>query len=304
MITYSNFWPGFQGKNSLLEQLISNSVPNHAELDINISSVFTFPSLKDQVLSRAKAQLGITSYEQYRELALYRHPPIRKDADINIWYSGENLRPPSRDYDLAISFDRTDLDREVPNVYLPFWMYNINWNMGPRSDIREYFPTPEELTKPFTRNKPREQFCCAFFNNSEPTRISLLNTLKNIESVDTYGQLFGRPVKAKNDVAREYVFMLTPENSYYPGYITEKVFEARSVGCIPIWWGSNEYNELNPKAMVDATKLNSADLLAQVKKIFSSKQLQEEMLSEPILLSSPKIEPTIESITLALQKLT
>lgn len=302
MITYSYFWPGFAGENSLLEQLISKALPNNEGLHINISSVFTFPSFSDQIMARAKAQLKITSYEQYREIALYRHAPIRKDADINIWYSGENLRPPSRDYDLAISFDRTDLGRNVPNVYLPYWMYNVNWNMGPRSDIREYFPTPEELTLPYSISEPREKFCCAFFNNSEPTRISLLNTLGKIEGVDTFGQLFNRPIKAKNDVAREYVFMLTPENSYYPGYITEKVFEARNVGCIPIWWGNNELRELNPKAIVDATQLNTVDLLAEVKKIYSSRQLQQEMLSEPILLSTPKIESVIESITIALKK--
>lgn len=302
MITYSNFWPGFSGEHSLLEQLITKALPNSKDLNINVNSVFTFSNIGNQLLARAKAQLRISSYERYRELALYRHAPIVKNADINIWYSGENLRPPARDYDLAISFDRTDLGRVVPNVYLPFWMYNINWDMGIRTDVREYFPSPEDLMRSTFIDSQRSKFCCAFFNNSEPTRISLLNTLGRIEQVDTFGQLFHRPIRAKVDVAKDYVFMLTPENSYYPGYITEKVFEARSVGCIPIWWGSNEYHELNPKAIVDATRLTSTDLLATVRKIYQSHQLQAEMLAEPILLVTPKIESTIDSLTQALKK--
>jgi hypothetical protein len=96
--------------------------------------------------------------------------------------------------------------------------------------------------------------------------------------------------------------MLTPENSYYPGYITEKVFEARNAGCIPIWWGCNTPEVLNPKAIVDATSMNSSDLTSTVKKIYASRQLQEEMLTEPILLTTPQIDSTIESIAAVLRK--
>jgi hypothetical protein len=302
MIAYRNFWPGFIGEGSLLEDLVTSSLRDKADLNVNISSVFTFSSLKKQMIERAKVQLGLNSYEDYREMALYRHPKPDTGADINIWYTGENLRPPSDDYDLSISFDRTDLDKSVPNIYFPFWMYNINWGRTSRSDIREYFPTPAELMNPVIRKSERTDFCCAFFNNSEPVRLSLLQSLNKIAKVDTFGQLYNRPIVKKSDVASRYVFMLTPENSYYPGYITEKVFEARSVGCIPIWWGCNQSMILNSKAMIDATSLNTTDLNAAVKRVYNSAQLQEEMLAEPILFKTPEIQSTLDSMSQALRK--
>ncbi len=302
MIRYRNFWPEFIGESSLLEYLISNSLPKFRELDVSVSSVFTFSSLKKQIIERAKVQVGISSYEYYRELALYRHSRIDHNADINIWYTGENLRPPSYGYDLSLSFDQTDLDRKVPNVYFPYWMYNINWGQSARRDIREFYPTPAELVSPVIRDEDRSDFCCAFFNNSEPLRLSMLQTLGEVSTVDTYGGLYRRPVGKKSDVATRYVFMLTPENSYFPGYITEKVFEARSVGCIPIWWGCNESGLLNKDAFVDATGLNSTDLISVVKKIYGSKNLQEEMLSQPLLLKTPELESTLDSISKVLKK--
>lgn len=303
MIQYRYFWPGFTGEGSLLEYLISTSIPNSENLDVSVSSVFTFSSFGKQIIERTKAQVGISSYEDYRELALYRHPRIDLKADINIWYTGENLRPPSNGYDLSLSFDRTDLDRKVPNVYFPYWMYNINWGQSMRKDIREFYPTPTELVNPVVREKDRTDFCCAFFNNSEPMRLSMLQTLEKIAKVDTYGQLFRRPVQRKSEVATKYVFMLTPENSYFPGYITEKVFEARSVGCIPIWWGCNESGVLNKHAFVNATGLNSTDLISTVKRIYASKQLQEEMLAQPLLLETPELESTLEAISHVFKKI-
>lgn len=302
MIKYRDFWPGFVGEGSLLDYLVTSSLPNSHDLAITISSVFTFSSFGKQILERAKAQVGISSYEDYRALALYRHPKIDPDSDINIWYTGENLRPPSYGYDLSLSFDQTDLNKSVPNIYFPFWMYNIKWNNLDRKDIREYYPSPKELTEPVFRQEERSDFCCAFFNNSEPLRLSMLNTLGQIARVDTFGQLFLRPVSSKRDVATKYIFMLTPENSYFPGYITEKVFEARSVGCIPIWWGGNQNGVLNRNAFVDATGLNTTDLISTVKRVYMSKQLQEEILAQPILLDTPELDSTLESLSKVFRK--
>ena len=294
MITYKNFWPGFDGDGSLLNHLLNVSLPDTKNLQVNVSSVFTFPTIKTQFYERLKVTFGIKSYEEYRELALYRHPKIDKAANLNIWFTAENLRPPSHGYDLALSFDPTDLERSVPNIYFPFWMYNIDWGYANRLDRREYFPTPEEIMRPATISGKRDKFCCAFFNNSEPVRLAILQSLNKISYIDTYGSLFGNPVAQKADVAKDYVFMFVPENSYYPGYITEKVFEARNVGCIPIWWGSNVNNILNPKAVLDVTFMNTTDLISSVKRIYSSLQLQQEMLAEPILNQKPEIQSKID----------
>lgn len=43
----------------------------------------------------------------------------------------------------------------------------------------------------------------------------------------------------KINYIKKYSYNICPENSIYPGYNTEKLFEALISGCIPIYWGDS-----------------------------------------------------------------
>jgi hypothetical protein len=52
---------------------------------------------------------------------------------------------------------------------------------------------------------------------------------------------------------KHYRFNLTPENSNYKDYVTEKLFEAIDAGCVPIYHGSDNNPEpdiLNTDAII------------------------------------------------------
>jgi len=53
---------------------------------------------------------------------------------------------------------------------------------------------------------------------------------------DKYGS-HSRPVEDKNSLCSNYLYAFCPENSYFPGYVTEKLVQAYMSGCIPIYWG-------------------------------------------------------------------
>ena len=48
----------------------------------------------------------------------------------------------------------------------------------------------------------------------------------------------GGPVKNKIDFIMDHKFTIAFENSSYPGYTTEKIFEPMLVNSIPLYWGN------------------------------------------------------------------
>lgn len=57
----------------------------------------------------------------------------------------------------------------------------------------------------------------------------------------------------KIDYIKQFMFCLCPENSNTKGYVTEKLFDAITAGCFPIYWGSDNMPEpdiVNQEAVI------------------------------------------------------
>ena len=67
----------------------------------------------------------------------------------------------------------------------------------------------------------------------------------------------------KNDVLMNSTFNICYENCVYPGYLSEKVFDAILVGSIPIYWGYHEIPETLKASVVDASRFQSPAELIQ-----------------------------------------
>ena len=88
----------------------------------------------------------------------------------------------------------------------------------------------------------------------------IFDQLSDVGTVDCDGRLFHNNDDLKtryNDdklkYLRHYRFNITPENSNYNGYVTEKIFEAIASGCVPIYSGSDNHPEpevLNQDAII------------------------------------------------------
>ena len=53
-------------------------------------------------------------------------------------------------------------------------------------------------------------------------------------------------VKSKNAVMRGYKFAIAYENAAFPGYVTEKIFDAFFAGCVPIYTGAPDVTDYIP----------------------------------------------------------
>jgi hypothetical protein len=90
------------------------------------------------------------------------------------------------------------------------------------------------------------------------------------------------------DVASRYRYVICLENDLYPGYVTEKPFDAWASGALPIWWGKDACRYLNPDALINLADLSGVDELAHVvADIDSSASQWEQRVSQPLLARPP-----------------
>jgi hypothetical protein len=69
-------------------------------------------------------------------------------------------------------------------------------------------------------------------------------------------------IPGKHAVLRQYKFAICYENAVFPGYVTEKIFDALFAGCIPVYLGAPDVTDaLPPEIFIDKRRFkNYADL--------------------------------------------
>lgn len=222
---------------------------------------------------------------------------------VRIFQTGENIRTDWNLADYGIDFDYMDFgDR---HLHLPlFALGNIEQNR--------------------VLNK-RDKFCAYIVTNgSALLREQFFDKLSKYKKVDSGGRHrnnIGHFVEDKHKWLQEYKFNLCFENSSYPGYLTEKLFDAYNAGCVPIYWGDTslrvgfaenaggggfdisdnecidmrvpeiplhliEY-KINPKAFINAHNFpNLNALLEEMKRIDNDDKAYEAMRNEPLFLDN------------------
>ena len=207
--------------------------------------------------------------------------------NVKIFYTGENVRPDSSRYKFhrAISFDYIDEDWHfrLPLYVIDYWMMIHLHGM----------PAIEQMGA--RRTAKKDKFCCFISGNPNSTkRNELFAALNRYKIVDAAGPLFnniGRilprgldAAKTKDEFMRDYKFNLCPENSSYPGYVTEKLFHAFYSGTVPIYWGDPSANSIfNSQAMVSWHDYLSDEALVQrVMELDADPAKYAEVVSQPI----------------------
>ena len=213
-VYFHGFWPNMDYSNCQLLDLIRASSPDLQvdstdsvdEADILFQSCYT-DILPDHVGAQA----------------------------LRLIFLGENVRPSYTSFDYSFSFDMSPyLGR---NIYLPLWLLEIDWfNKG---------AYPDRITRPlssisegFTYNPCSRNGKIVYVgNNSEPHRMCVIESIEEAGFiVDRYGS-HTRPVGDKHRLYNQYSLALTFENSYSPGYITEKLVHAFQSRVPVIYYG-------------------------------------------------------------------
>ena len=242
--------------------------------------------------------LGKSGRRRRRQLEVQEVPVLR--GGKTIWFTGENLRPPTGDWGATFSFDLDPLGGK--NVYLPLWWENLGLMGGPSTrfsglDLESLSLTEERNSD--VADRPR--FACAFIGNPTRMRSHAIELLSRLGAVDVFGAAAGRPVTNQATVAREYRYMLCFENDLYPGYVTEKPLDAWANGCVPLWWGSDPAELINPHALLNAADLGLEGMIERIGFLESDPASLKALGDQRVLARAPDLSAALEAVRTVLR---
>lgn len=144
----------------------------------------------------------------------------------------------------------------------------------------------------FSSSIKKSKFCCIVVSNPHAKeRIAFFKKLSAYKKVDSGGRFMnniGQPVKDKLEFIKDYKFVISFENSSYPGYTTEKLVEPMRVGSIPIYWGDELVGkDFNTNSFINVNDFNSYDeVIEKIIELDNDDEKYYQMLQEPWLINN------------------
>ena len=273
-LKFRNFCPAEDATKSLLRDFLKPLSGSGKK--ITVTSVYPKRNLATGLKSRFIQKFSdLDARNERRLFNTYQIVEPDENAEINIWYSGENIRPPISGYDFSLSYDATD--EVLKNIYFPFWVTQG----GPTID--DCLNYQDSLRKRRIGIGPRPNSICALVGNPHPTRLRILKVLGEKYQVDCFGSVFGKVVHDKAELLTRYRYNLCFENDLYPGYVSEKPFDSWLAGSIPIWWGIDRGDFINPEAIINFASRTTSELMERIAKINGNPKEVRRMIEVPIL---------------------
>lgn len=262
-VSWQSFWPGFSLCDNQILDFLRAARP---DLDFRTTQE---PGQADLLVSSCYPGYIGTDYAQC----------------THILFLGENVRPRYDIYDYSYSFDISDYG--CRNVYMPLWMFEIDWlDRGRDYPDRKVYPLNLFTQQKCINLAQRLPSIVYVGNNCEPFRFSLLNRLQANHRIDV--QEYGSHTKLVHDkigLISKYRATLAFENSYYPGYVTEKAIHAYLAGTPSLYWGSLHDSPLasNPLFFTVSSSMSMAHIESVIDSMLSA---EVSLNIKPLLDSS------------------
>lgn len=221
------------------------------------------------------------------------------NRDLKVFITGENVHAhsfdsyadnllSSKEIGLSLGFDYLD---NAKYVRFPLW---LRTNFQPEWTEKEIINRVEQLRFPEIGDRTKFAAMIARYDWGD-TRSKICKALENIGNICCPSMVLHNDETLKTvyqddkqAYLRQFCFNVCPENSNWPGYVTEKVFDSISAGCIPIYWGSDnkpELDVLNQNALIlwdfDA---DNAKNIAKIENLWNNKEVLYDMLHQPRLV--------------------
>ena len=177
---------------------------------------------------------------------------------IRIFWTGENVIPNFNYCDYALGFHHLDFGDRYARF--PLWRSHEDKIM-----------LGQKRGKDFSDSDLLNRAFCAFVvSNAKLTdgkreeAFEQLSRYKPVASGGRYKNNVGGPVADKLAFQKGYKFALAYENTYSPGYTTEKILDAFASDTIPIYYGDPlVVRDFNPDAFINAHDFDSTENLVE-----------------------------------------
>jgi len=283
-IKFYNFPYDFNIESNFFLDLINKAlIIKNTDIPIHFYGCYPNISLIRKTLLFANSRISDSAMTEWLNLQQGVIEPVDKRA-FNIWCTFENRRPPVNRFDLTFTFD-LDSYKDT-NFYLPLIYLYMN-----HSDSKlvhsKHIISPAEcaMSRDIDLNeiKLKSKFASSFINNPHQIRLRAINELSKISKIDVFGRSVGNYVNNKVKKASEYWFNICFENDLYPGYVTEKILEAWIAKTVPIYWGMDTAQILNPKAYVNLNNFESLeDFTIYVSDLYKDQDRMIEIIKQPL----------------------
>lgn len=147
--------------------------------------------------------------------------------------------------------------------------------------------------------KDREYDASIIISNPVANRIQFVELLENHGlKVNKAGRAYNRPVESKAKILKTSKFNICFENTVIPGYVTEKLPDAKLNGCIPLYWGPAEANiDFNKKSFFNLAQVSNIDkFISKIVEISRNDVYFNSMLSERLFINKPNIKDYLERV--------
>lgn len=202
-----------------------------------------------------------------------------------IHYVSENKRPDFKYCDFSFSFDYDEMNGK--NHRLPLYALYMEKNESTFGANHRHFLEGLGSSDAFQVFQRKDKFCCMLVSNPNALeRLRFFEYLSAYRQVDSGGRVLnniGYVVDDKAQFSSRYKFMIAFENSSWPGYTTEKIFEAFAQNCIPIYWGDPLVaREFNSNAFVNVHNYEDFDsVIERIRMIDQDDDLYQAMIQQP-----------------------
>ena len=97
--------------------------------------------------------------------------------------------------------------------------------------------------------------------------------------------------EAKLNCMRGFKFSICFENCNFPGYVTEKIFDAFLAGCIPVYYGAPDIKDFVPEgAFIDYTKFTGMEELDRFLQGLSEAEANNYLKAAADFIHSPAFD--------------
>lgn len=278
-------------------------------VDIQIESVY-ITSAKPNLLTKLYRFINSNQpggIDFSNERFSINQQPIGK-ARFNIFYTGENERPPTGVWNAYLSFDLHSFSGR--NTYLPLWWITSTDLLFSKNSpyLGKEIKISDLMQSRIPNFHDRRKFCVAFIGKGYPMRMHAITALSGIGKVDVFGAVARNTkytqAKNKYEISQDYKFVLAFENDLYPGYVTEKPVEAWATGAVPLYWGLDPAGYINQNSLINMANFYSMEaFIERVSEVNSSRMLWEAHASQPFLSREPTLDHVIASLKKVLSDL-
>jgi hypothetical protein len=263
-LSIHNFWPDFNYQENIFISMLQDIYKNELVVTNNVND----------------CNLCLVAEN-------YVPPEIDRSKTKILTFMAEPKPVQYQDGDYHLSFDPTRLD--LKNIRMPLWyiyinFYNLQNQKNPIPAI-----TPEQLSNNKWTNQIKDKFCVAPFSAIHENRVNFFNLLHTYKQTFGFGLPFGngdpdRNQLKKYDAICTFRFAMAFENTYKTGYVTEKFLQAKTAGCIPIYWGdSHVLSDFNPDSFIYVNNFKSfEECLEYIKFVDSNEDIYNKMKNAPI----------------------